>query len=106
MVMFQTSDNILEWSPSLFQNRPDSEIFCYVRKVKGEKLNAIESELDAIERVKTLREVHQELGIKKPDNFYKYAKLAFMELNDTGLTVTEEHLFRDTEGEVLFISYN
>lgn len=106
MQVFTTSENILNWSPSLFQNSPTSEIFAYVKKGKTKKLGYYESELDAIERVKDLKEIHQSLGIVKSKRFYEYAKLAFMEQTDKGEIITDEHFFKDTLGENLFISYN
>ncbi len=106
LVKFQTSDNILGWDSSLFQNTDKSEIFCYVKKEKGRKLNYIESELEAIERIKILKQLHQEFGIKKSPRFYEYAKITMMEEHDKGYTVTDEHFFKDWEGEKIIISFN
>ena len=105
-VKFETSDNILEWSCNIFQNTLTSELFCYSRRVQGEKMNPIEAELDAIDRINSLKEAHRELGITKSPRFYDYAKLSIMEMNDLGLTSTEEHFFKDTNGDNIVISFN
>ena len=105
-VKFKTSENILDWIPVIFQNSMTSEVFCYSRKAKREPMNPIESELDAIERIKYMKEAHQELGIIKSPRFYDYAKLAIMEMNDHGFVSTEEHFFKDSNDCQLFMSYN
>lgn len=105
-VEFKTSENILEWSCNIFQNTQTSELFCYSRRIKGKKMTPIEAELDAIERIKSLKEAHRELGIVKSPRYYDYAKLSFMEMNDLGLTSTEEHFFKDWVGDNVIMSYN
>lgn len=105
-MVFTTSENILNWNANLFQNSKHSMIFCYSKKIKGEPMSPIESELDAIERIKLMREAHRELGIIKSPRYYDYAKLAIMEMNDNGLVNTEEHFFKDTEDQPVFISFN
>jgi len=105
-MLVEISENILAWSPSIFQNSNHSEVFCFVKKEQVKKLNYVESELDAIERIKTLRQLQRELGIEREESYYRYAKIAFMEQNDLGLKVTDEHFFKDTNNDNIFMSFN
>ena len=107
MVMkFDTSDNILDWSPTLVQTKPYSMMFCYIKFKKSKRMSFIESEIDAIERINLLREMNESNGVHKPESYYHYAKIAIMEMNDMGFARTEEHFFRDTNGDNIAINYN
>jgi len=105
-VKFDTSENILEWTPALFMVSEVKEVFAYVKMIKCEKMNLIESELDAIKRTEQLKRINEELGIFKPDAYYYYAKAAFMEINDKGVVRQEEHFFKNSEGDNLTICLN
>lgn len=79
---------------------------CYIRFEQSEKLNFIDSELDAIERTTMLREINEKVGIIKGDEYYEGAKEAIMFSNDNGIRRTEECFFRDENGQVIIINYN
>ena len=91
--------NILSYEGCKVEILPTVEVFVFVEIEKGEPMEAIASELNAIEKMMQIKEFHEENGIKKNELYYDYFKMQTMALNDSGYKRVSQHIFKDEKGE-------
>jgi len=99
-------DNILNWESIRIELNPTIEVFGLIKFKEVEPMQPIESELDAIEKVESVKQFHKDNQIRKKENFYVYLKAQIMELNDKGLKKVDEHIFKDGSGNNLNLILN
>ena len=99
-------DNILNWEAILIELNPTTEVFGLIKFKEFEPMEPILSELDAIEKVESVKQFHKDNEVRKKENFYKQLKLQIMELNDKGLKKVDEHIFQDGNGNNLNLILN
>ena len=79
---------LLAWTPVLIDWNRHTQLFILLKyKYTNEYIHPIEAELQAIERIQDIMDVHKANGILKSDREYYYLKIAIMEQIDKGAVI-------------------